>query len=125
MLNRVPSGKIIFLFLVISLSVAVSGCAKPTEPPPPPTQPPAVTPVEEATALPTTPPAKLLVVDPASRVNDDVRSYLESFAAENMLDLEMITSPELPPQGEDTKVVIFLYKKMMDTKCNLIPSGNY
>jgi len=108
MLNRMPPGKIIFLSLVISLAVGISGCIKPTEPPSPPTQPPAVTPVEEATALPTTPPARLLVVDPASRANDEVRSYLESFAAENMLVLEMITSPELPPQGEDTKVVIFL-----------------
>ena len=102
------TGNSILLALLAILLLGLSGCAKPTDAPPLPTNSPPVTPTEVITAEPTAAPAKLLLVDPAGQAAEELYAYLSSFGAENALTIETITSPELPPQGEETKVVIFL-----------------
>lgn len=98
------------LLLVLSAAalVILSGCVKSTDTPPPPTDTPVVMPAETITAEPTASPAKLLLVDPAGQAGDELRAYLSSFSIENGLTIETLTSPDLPAQGEETKVVIFL-----------------
>jgi hypothetical protein len=107
MLKRPYSGFTLLLVVTASLVVALSGCTKPTDTPPP-TDVPAVTPTEVVTAVPTTMPAKLLLVDPTYLASGELNAYLSTFSAENGLAVETLTSAELPAQGEETKVVIFL-----------------
>lgn len=74
-----------------------------------PTQPPAtLEPVEAATSVPTQPPARLLLVDLAGSASAELTAYLANFTAQNGLQLETITTPELPVQTAETRVVIFM-----------------
>jgi hypothetical protein len=108
MLKRPFSGLPMLLVVTASLVLALSGCARPTDAPPSPTHAPAVTPTEAPTAEPPTTPGKLILVDIAGQADDELSAYLSAFGAENELSIESLTSPELPAQGEETKVIVFL-----------------
>lgn len=98
-----------FLSVFLLALLLLSGCVKPTDQPPVPTQPPPTAAVTDAvTAVPTSPPARLLLVDPVGSASAEITAYLTNFTAQNSLQLEVVTTPELPPQTADTKVVIFL-----------------
>lgn len=97
------------LVFVIIVFLLLSGCGKPTDVPPMPTQSPEETAIPvEATPQPTAVPAKMILVDPAGLNSKEVDAYLTSFAAENGLLLEKVTTPEIPAQGAETKIVVFL-----------------
>ena len=101
------------LYLLITmwmmLTLLITGCSRVTDTPPLPTEPPTtVEPTQAETATPATPTAKLLLVDPAGTASPELSAYLSSYSAENGLAFETVTSTELAPQGEETKVVIFL-----------------
>jgi hypothetical protein len=106
--SKITPFSIMLDFLLI-MTLLLTGCGQPTGEPPVPTEPLAGTqPIEGNTPLPTAPPARLLLVDTAGTASAELTAYLTSFAAENGLLLETSASSELPPQQEDTKVVIFL-----------------
>ena len=95
------------LLLLLAI-ISLTGCTAPTTMPPVPTEPPATALPVPATATQAPPVARLLVVDPAGITPPDVKDYLSTVALENGLGLETITDPELPPQAEDTRMVVFL-----------------
>ena len=97
------------LFILVAVAILLSGCGKPTDVPPIPTPSPAETAISvEDTPQPTAVPAKLLLVDPADLISAEVDAYLSSFTTENGLQLEKVTTPEIPAQGAETKIVVFL-----------------
>ncbi len=102
-----PSVTFLVLFLVISMLLV--GCGKPTNQQPVATEPPAaIEPTDAATAVPTPPPARLLLVDPAGSTPAELTAFLTTYAAENGLQLETVNTPELSAQTAETKVVIFM-----------------
>ncbi len=98
--------RLLLLLLAASLLFALTGCNQPTDATPvPPVNTPTAT---QIPAEPTSPPAKLVLVDTGNLANDEILSYLNTLTTEEGLVLETVTSPELPPQGQETKVVVFL-----------------
>ncbi len=96
------------LFMLVAVALLVSACEKPTEAPLLPTPPEeSATPLAE-TPVPTAVPARMILVDPAGLNSAEIDAYLSSFAAENGLILEKVTTPEIPAQGAETKIVVFL-----------------
>ena len=96
------------LVVFLSVSLLLSACGKPTDAPPLPTPPDETTiPIVE-TSVPTTVPAKMILVDPAGLSSAEIDAYLSTFAAENGLLLEKLTTPEIPAQPAETKIVVFL-----------------
>lgn len=109
MQNRINTSFKFSLFAFLAILLLLMGCARPTEVPPLPTLPPELTPqVTEDPPTPTSLPEKIVVVDQAGLLSDEVKEYLSTFGAEQNLALETINNPELPPQGAETRVVIFL-----------------
>ena len=97
-----------FSLILLLGVIGITGCTNSTAVPPIPTEPPATSLPVPATATQAPPAARLLVVDPAGITPPDVTDYLSTFALENGLGFETITDPELPPQAEDTRMVVFL-----------------
>jgi len=108
-LNLYRKNRFLTLLLAVGLLFALSGCNQPTDTPPLPTAlPTEIPPATETSAEPTAPPPKLVLVDPENQAGDEILSFLTSVANEEGLVLETSTSPELPPQGQESKVVVFL-----------------
>jgi len=105
---RVPVLKSYFTLLLLVM-LLLSSCSKPTDQPPVPTPPPLTQEVTDTpTAIPSAVPARLLLVDPAGVATAELTAYLSGFAAQNGLTLETLTTPELPPQTAETRIVIIL-----------------